>query len=99
MKTYRIEFAETTISSMQVPEGQTLVEHLDGKNPVVMFGCCQGICGTCLVEVIPLNGELAPPSEHEAETLDFFGLDNPRARLACQLKLTADISVKKINLR
>ncbi len=96
MKYYKIEFTETNFESVELPEGPYLSDYLTAVNSPVLFGCRSGICGTCLIEVTPLQGDLDLPDELEAETLALFAPNNPNARLACQLNLTTCISLKKI---
>jgi ferredoxin len=71
-------------------EGANLSEHLTVENSPVLFGCRTGICGTCLVQV---DGDISPPGDEEQDLLDVVAPGDPRARLACQLELTADIEL------
>lgn len=57
-------------------------------------GTCEGAmaCSTCHVHLI--GGDTAglpPPSEEEEDMLDFAAGANRQSRLACQIKLTADM--------
>lgn len=49
----------------------------------VPFACTEGVCGTCVVEVVEGMNNLSPPTQEEK---DFLG-DQNRERLACQCKL------------
>ncbi|MBS0616418.1 MAG: (2Fe-2S)-binding protein [Verrucomicrobia bacterium] len=49
----------------------------------VPFACTEGICGTCIVEVIEGEENLSPPTQEE---FDFLGAPG-KERLACQCKL------------
>jgi ferredoxin len=49
----------------------------------VPFACTEGICGTCVVEVIEGGENLTEPTQEEK---DFLG-EQDRERLACQCKL------------
>jgi ferredoxin len=95
-KYHKIEFVETNFDSVELPEGQYLADYLTAKNSPLLFGCRAGVCGTCLVEVTPLQGTLSQPNDLEAETLALFAPDNSKARLACQLNLTTCVALKKI---
>jgi ferredoxin len=44
-----------------------------------------------------LNGKLEIPSGAEQELLDLMAPGNGRARLACQIQLSADIRVKPLS--
>lgn len=88
---HAVSFKSASHPPVQVPRGKNLSLHLTASNSPVLFGCRTGICATCLSEV---EGAIPPPDPDEAEVLEIFAPDNPRARLACQLKLTADIRLK-----
>lgn len=95
MKHYTITFANSDKPALVLPEGAMLSEHLDAINSPILFGCREGICGTCLCEV-SCQGLLPASSEHEREALAIYAPNNPSARLACQLTLHSDITLKKI---
>lgn len=95
MKTYTIDFLPKTHAPVQLEAGARLSEHLSVANSPLLFGCRTGICGTCLIEVVAeRNGELPAPAEDEKELLEIIAPDNPRARLACQLAVCADMTVR-----
>lgn len=96
MKNYTIKFANSEMSDLTLIEGSVLSEHLSALNSPILFGCRAGICGTCLCEMKSLNGELMAPTEEEQEALKLYAPANPQARLACQVVITADILIKKI---
>ncbi|MDR3477449.1 MAG: 2Fe-2S iron-sulfur cluster-binding protein [Gammaproteobacteria bacterium] len=96
MKQHKIVFTDTPFETVELPEGPFLADYLTAKNSPVLFGCRSGICGTCLIEVTPLEGDLPSPENLEAETLTLCAPSNLKARLACQLNLTTSISLKKI---
>ncbi len=97
MKSYTIKFANGDNQDLTLLEGSELSEHLTALNSPMLFGCRAGVCGTCLCEVSVLAGELLGPSKDEQEALDLYAPTNSAARLACQLQLTADITIKKID--
>lgn len=81
---------------MNLPEGVTLSTELTAVNSPLLFGCRSGICGTCLAEVETLSGACEVPDGEEVEALEIFAPGNDKARLVCQMRLTAEISMKKI---
>ncbi len=97
MKKYKIEFPGTQFAPVELEEGAPLVTELTPENSPVFFGCRTGLCATCLIEVLHGGDKIPPPSEDEKETLEIYAEGNPNARLTCQLKLTADLAIKKIN--
>ncbi len=94
--TRSIEFPGSGRPPVSLPEGAILSENLTIGNSPVLFGCRTGICGTCLVHVVLRDGELAPPAECERELLAIVAPGDPGARLACQISLTADLSIDVI---
>ncbi len=58
----------------------------------IPFGCEQGICGTCLIDV-PVGAEnLSDVDEQEQETLQAMG-GTPGQRLACQCQVNGNVTV------
>jgi ferredoxin len=94
---YRVSFSGATHPPVTLDCGAVLSEHLTIANSPVLFGCRTGICGTCLIEVEEeQNGQLRAPSVEELELLDIVAPDLARARLACQIALSADIRIHYI---
>ena len=92
---YRVEF-RSGHAPVVLERGAELSERLTPENSPVLFGCRTGICATCLVRVEPLSGELPGPGPDEAELLRIVAASDPKARLACQLKLRCDIRIEPI---
>jgi ferredoxin len=86
----RVRFRASSHPPVSLPRHSNLSEHLTVQNSPVLFGCRTGICGTCVVHV---DGDIPPPNDEELDTLETVAPGDPRARLACQLDLTADIDI------
>jgi ferredoxin len=96
---HQVGFSPASHDPVGLERGSILSESLNVANSPLLFGCRTGICGTCLIEVeAQENGELNPPSVDERELLELIAPDNPRARLACQIELCADIRIRYIGL-
>ncbi len=50
----------------------------------VPFACTEGVCGTCVIEVVEGKENLTPPTPEEE---DFLGEGTLDERLACQCKI------------
>ena len=87
-----MEFPGTTYAPLELPVLANLSLNLDVHNSPVLFGCRSGLCGTCLIEV-DADAPLLPPDASEMETLELYAAGNSRARLACQLVLSANIRI------
>lgn len=88
-----VSFPRTDYPPITLQPHQSLSEHLTIQNSPVLFGCRTGICGTCLVEVI---GDIPAALADEREMLDTLALKVPNVRLACQIDLTANIEIRRL---
>ena len=94
---YTIKFDPSEHKPVLAEYGANLAELLTPCNSPVLFGCRAGICGTCLIEVEILNGEvLEPASDEEKAVIDMFYSRNNKVRLACQIRLNADLLIKTV---
>lgn len=83
---------------VKLPGGKELAEILTVKNSPILFGCRTGICGTCLSKVTVKNGTLPPPDEDEKDVLEILCPNEPKARLACRIRLSCDLTIEPIKL-
>lgn len=63
-------------------EGSSIVQPCEASG--VPFACTEGVCGTCVVEVLEGKENL---SEFTQEEMDFLGAAEFNERLACQCKI------------
>jgi len=95
-KKHSVYFDNSKHPALQLPEGSNLSEALTICNSPVLFGCRTGICGTCKVRLDVIDGKIDDTSPDERELLRIICAGDPRARLACQIRLTADIKISPI---
>ena len=95
-KKYAIYFDNEKHPVLQLPEGSNLSEVLTICNSPVLFGCRTGICGTCRIRLDVIDGKIDESSPEERELLRIVCAGDARARLACQIRLTADIKISSI---
>jgi ferredoxin len=88
---FKVRFPGTNFPELTVPEGFSLSRNLDVQNSPILFGCRTGICATC---ICLLEGALSPPTDDEREVLEIFAPDEPKARLACQVRVDANLSIQ-----
>lgn len=93
---YEISFGSTARAPVAVEEGAPLSVALTMSNSPILFGCRDAICGTCLSTVEAEPGALPAPSEEERELLTILCPNEPKARLACQLKACANIEIEPL---
>ncbi|MDN3504154.1 MAG: 2Fe-2S iron-sulfur cluster-binding protein [Rhabdochlamydiaceae bacterium] len=67
--------------AVQVPDGEDIKDFCEENG--VPFGCEEGVCGTCIVEIEEGMENLTPFNEEEE---DFLG-EMETERLACQCKI------------
>jgi len=88
-----ISFPGTNYLPISLQIYDNLSEHLTIQNSPVLFGCRTGICGTCLVKVI---GDIPAAKADEQEMLDTLAPNVLNARLACQIDLTTNIEICRL---
>lgn len=71
----------STGEEFEVTDGQAIQSACEEAG--VPFGCSEGICGTCLIEIKEGRENL---SEYTQQEKDFLG-DERHERLACQCRL------------
>lgn len=67
---------------IQLPDDSPIAEACEEAG--VPFACTEGVCGTCVIEVLEGEENLSPPTQEEE---DFLGEGTSRERLACQCKI------------
>jgi ferredoxin len=95
-RSFRIAFGATGRPAVSIEEGMPLSVALTISNSPILFGCRDAICGTCLSKVQAESGALPPQSPEEKELLNILCPNEPKARLACQLKSCADITIEPL---
>lgn len=72
---------ENSEEEREVEDGSALHEICEEAG--VPFACTEGVCGTCVIEIVEGMENLSPFTEEEK---DFLG-EQEKERLACQCKL------------
>ena len=72
---------EDTNEEYEIADGSPIIEACEEAG--VPFACTEGVCGTCVIEVIEGMENLSEFNQAEA---DFLG-ELDRERLACQCRL------------
>lgn len=92
-----VSFPGTHFPDVEIPAGDPLSLHLNAANSPLLFGCRAGLCGTCVIEVLEPSEENSPgaPSDDERDVLAIYAPDRPNARLACQIRATGPIKIRR----
>ncbi len=72
---------DNTGEEKELAEGEEIAPACEESG--VPFACTEGVCGTCVVEVLEGMENLSPLTQEE---IDFLG-EQDRERLACQCKI------------
>ena len=96
--TCRVEFANSDKPAVDLNEGDCLSEKLTIHNSPILFGCRIGICGTCAVEVVKEDQPLHPRTYDETEFLGAMAPGRDSVRLACQIHINTNITIKKTEI-
>lgn len=81
----RIIFEEDGID-IEVEDGSLIQDAIAKAGAAIEFGCREGECATCIVEILEGMENLPPVNENEEVTLMEDELERG-TRLACQLKI------------
>jgi len=68
-----------------VEVGASLQSAANDADAGLPFGCRAGTCGTCAIRVVKGGESLEDRGFVEDDTLGVVGVDDPSARLACQV--------------
>lgn len=89
----KVKFKDTG-DEVEVKAGTPLKDVSRGNGWPIAFGCEDGVCGTCLVEILEGKENLSPREEVESQTLDMMCMKDQKHRLACQCKVNGDVKIK-----
>ena len=79
--------------SVRVPSGTTLIDAVRGANLPIASACrADGLCGRCGVAILAGADALGVESPEEIHSKQRNRID-PRLRLACRVRVCADVSV------
>ena len=79
---------------IDVSKNSSLVEVCEEESFEVVFGCRQGVCGSCKIQVIGPHRGLSEITEEERSFLSNEEVSNG-VRLACQCLITGDTTIKR----
>ncbi|MDA1060203.1 MAG: 2Fe-2S iron-sulfur cluster-binding protein [bacterium] len=89
----KVTFTDTG-DQADAEEGGSLKDLTKNQGWPIAYGCEDGVCGTCIVEVKEGKENLNEMEEVEDQTLDMMGMKDGNHRLCCQCKVKGDVSIK-----
>ena len=72
---------ENNKEEVEIPDGTSIKDECEQAG--IPFACSEGVCGSCIIEVVEGMENLSEPTQAEK---DFLG-DIQTERLACQCKI------------
>ena len=79
--------------TVTVPAGTRVIEVSEKIGAGIIYGCREGDCGTCMMQVVDGWENLSTPSVIEDRILRENGAQR-HFRLACQAQILGDVSVR-----
>lgn len=81
---------ENTGEEVELEPGSSIAEVCEEQG--VPFACTEGVCGTCVIEIVEGEENLTDPTQEEA---DFLGPGVTDERLACQCHMKrGDVTIR-----
>ena len=95
---YTVRFEDSdNDQELTIKANEQLADVLDSLNSPILMGCRTGICAICACKIKRIdNGELAPADSEEQEMLELYADGVKNARLACQIQVTADLTIEPL---
>jgi len=95
--TTRVEIVNDFLA-INVKEGSTIQDIVEASGSALPFGCRDGECGTCVVEVESGMEFLSPITEKEVKVMKEVcsGTCTANTRLSCQMKISKSNGVVRL---
>lgn len=93
--TTRVEIMNDFLAINVIP-GKTIQDIVEASGSALPFGCRDGECGTCVVMIESGMDYMSPVTDKEKAVLKTLNESNPKARLACQMKVVAPNGLVRI---
>ena len=77
---------------IETAQGSFLKDAVREKGWPIAFGCEDGVCGTCIIQIHEGKENLDAMEEKEGQTLDMMGLKDGEHSLCCQCKVNGDVT-------
>jgi ferredoxin len=90
----KITFSDSD-ETIEVPMGESLLDACEEHGAPIPFGCTSGVCGTCICVLEDGEDQVNPIEDDEERTVEST-TDTAGARLACQLVVNGDITIRSI---
>lgn len=86
-------YIKTDDKTIEVKEGEALIDTCEDHDTSILFGCRDGACGACMIRVIDGEANISPMDDNERDFLETMAAE-PDERLACQCRVSGDIVIE-----
>ena len=86
-------YIATDKKTLEVNEGDALIDVCEDVETSILFGCRDGACGACMIQVLENPQNLSPMEDHERDFLETMAAREGE-RLACQCRVLGDVSIE-----
>ena len=85
----------TPVASEELECGEEIQEACDDNG--IVFGCTEGLCLSCQIEVVKGMENLSSPTEQEQDILGEDTITDENIRLACQCQIMqGEVFIKEV---
>lgn len=92
---FKVTFSNTG-DEVELEKETSLRELSKEKGWPIAFGCEDGVCGTCIVEVEDGSENMNEPDDVENQTLETMMMKDGKHRLACKCQVKGDVKFKAL---
>ncbi len=90
---FKVTFSNTG-DEVELQEETSLRDISKKQGWPIAFGCEDGVCGTCIVEIEEGVENLNEIDDVEGQTLEMMMMKDGKHRLACKCRVKGDVKLK-----
>lgn len=84
---------KTDKKTIEVRDGYPLIDLSEEHDTSILFGCRDGACGACMIRILEGAEHVSKMEDSEKDFLQTMAA-LPNERLACQCKVTGDVTIE-----
>lgn len=92
---FKVTFSNTDVT-VELEKETSLKDLSKEHGWPIAFGCEDGVCGTCIVEIEEGSENLNAPDDVENQTLEMMMMKDGKHRLACKCQASGDLKFKAL---
>lgn len=83
----------TDHKTIEMKEGQALIDMCEEHDTSILFGCRDGACGACMIKILKGSENISKMEDSERDFLETMAAEETE-RLGCQCKVYGDIEIE-----